>query len=438
MLDAAQRIPKRITLLLRARRAFLAFALALLLWLGLRLLGRVLGFSPPPELFLGVPVAAAAAGLWPLSVRWVRVGRRLGLGGKLAGLVAALRTPGTPFPALLASQITLRPWRLFFPEVLVLVPVLALAWLSFSFVPPFASPPPEPPPAAVEVRPEEESVALPSEEGRAPRARELPQLPSGFPAARPPYAELLAQLFGEDVPPEEVWERLSQEEGLLRRLAAALSEAAGAGWTEALREEFAEIVSELGRPDLRSALSAAMEGRGDLAEAQEIVSAALEGLAALREAIPAESSEGGAPSEEARSSASAGGEGPEEGVVRAPGEILLDTEAEAQLQRKLEEAEEGLGLGAGWEKGEPVRPGLPSAAPRTEEVLAVAVRSGEGPVRQGFALGLPGETPGADPAGVSGMPSGDAELLLGAKGLPAGLRELVRRYFQLLAEGGEP
>ncbi|MCX7844371.1 MAG: hypothetical protein N2507_03340 [Candidatus Bipolaricaulota bacterium] len=425
-------------LLLRARRAFLALCLALPLWLGVRLLARAQGWALPPGLALLGPLAAALAFAWPLSVRWVRVGRRLGLGGKLAGLVAALPTPESPFLAALSAQISLRPWRLFFPEALALLPTLVLS--VFLALPP--GPAPSPGLAPAEALPVQES---PAEEAPSagPRAavrgpREVPQLPPGFPSAPAPYAELLAGLLGEAVPPEEVWERLSREEGLLRRLASLLAQAAGPEWAGDLRAEFAELVAELSRPDLRAALGAALEKEAGVAEARAIVTAALEGLAAARE-VPAE---GAAPPSAPEGTASSSGPGAEapgpEAGARAPGDILLDSEAAERQPGRWEEEEEGLGVGAGWERGEPVRPGTPLDPPEVEEVLPVAVRPGEGPWRQGFVLGLPGEAPGAEPPGAAPLEVGEAELVLRARELPPGLRELVRRYFQILAEGGGP
>lgn len=426
-------------LLLRARRAFLALCLALPLWLGVRLLARARGWALPPGLALLGPLAAALAFGWPLSVRWVRVGRRLGLGGKLAGLVAALQTPESPFLAALSAQISLRPWRLFVPEALALLPTLVLS--VFLALPPGPTSSPVLAPGALPVQ-ESPAEKAPLDGPRAaPRelqAREIPQLPPGFPSAPAPYAELLAGLLGEAVPPEEVWERLSREEGLLRRLASLLAQAAGPEWAGDLRAAFAELVAELSRPDLRAALGAALEKEAGVAEAQAIVAAALEGLAAARE-MPAEGAAPSSAPEGAAASSAPGAEAPgPEAVARAPSDILLDSEAAERQPGRWEEEEEGLGVGAGWERGEPVRPGAPLAPPEVEEVLPVAVRPGEGPWRQGLVLGLPGEAPGAEPQGAASLEVGEAELVLRARELPPGLRELVRRYFQILAEGGGP
>lgn len=425
MLDAAQRIIRRIALVLRARRAFLALCLSLSLWLGVKLLGQVLGFAVPLALFFTVPLASLFGFVWPLSVRWVRVGRRLGLGGKLAGLVAARQAQETAFLSALVPQISLRPWRLFCPEILALFPVLALVGLFF--LPWSPSSPLVLPPEAASVEESSVETAFSSQPQREERpgtwTRVLPQLPPNFPQALSPYAELLAELFGEEVLPEEVWERLSEDESLLRRLSALLAQASVQGLTRELREEFAEIVPELGRWNLLSIASSVSQGREDQAQAPAAVAVAEQGPSA-----------GEAPSEGRGSSSPQGEGGPAEVSVGVAEEIRMDTEAEERWGR-FEEAERGLGLGAGWEKGEPVKPGTPLASPQVEEVLPVLVKPGEGPVRQGFALGLPGEAPGAEPPGLSTLSPAEAELLLVAKDLPPGLREVVRRYFQLLAEG---
>ena len=114
----------------------------------------------------------------------------------------------------------------------------------------------------------------------------------------------------------------------------------------------------------------------------------------------------------------------------------MDTEAEDRLFDRLEESEKGLGLGAGWEKGEPVQPGPPSPAPKPEGLVSVPVRVGEGPARRGFALGLPGEPPGTEPESTALPQPQELELILRAKDLPPALRDMVRRYFRILAEGG--
>lgn len=431
MLDVAQRIPARVAWLLRARRSLLALGLALSLWLGIRVLAPTLGLPGPLALALLGPLAAFIGFVWPLSVRWVRVGSRLGLGGKLAGLVAALNTGETAFVSHLASQISFSSWRLFFPEVLALLPVLALTgFLLFPVRPSRPDQeilPSEPLPAVeglVEIAPSPQPQK--AEKG-GPWARVLPQLPPDFPQALAPYADLLAELLGEELLPEEVWERLSREEGLLRALAALLAEASAQGLTKEIREEFAQLVPELSGFGLGSAPSPTPQEKKAAAEAQ----------GALALAHGSSSPEGEATSSADQNSVPSQGGGEAQALATTGEGIGMDAEEEANWRAKLEDAEDGVGLGAGWEKGEPVSLGPPLVPPQLEEVVPVPVKPGAGPVRQGFALGLPGEIPKEEPAGAANVSAGEAELLLGAKELPADLRELVRRYFQLLAEGGD-
>lgn len=129
MVDEARKIRTRVTILLRLRRGFLALTVSFVVLLGVRLLQKFLGFPLPAWTTFAALGPGIFAFLWPMKVRWVRVGERLGLGGKLAGLEAARISPDHPFLPLLLSQITLRFRCLFFPEVLALFPVLALAGL---------------------------------------------------------------------------------------------------------------------------------------------------------------------------------------------------------------------------------------------------------------------------------------------------------------------
>jgi hypothetical protein len=433
--DAAKKLPKRVILLLRARRAFLALCALLTLWLGLLFCGKNFGFSLPVYLPLVVAFGSALAFAWPISVRWYRVGKRLGLGGKLAGLSAALHEDNPTFVALLFPRITLRARRLFFPEIFALLPVFAFASLLFL---PLEHPQPEPALVATDVFSASESSfsALPSPEGneRKPlQAQAIPELPSGFASTFSPYEEILAELLGVQVPPEEVGARLAQEEGLLRHLAEVLGEALTQGVNEEIQRELAEVVSEISRPDLRSALSSAVEGESDLEKAQALVSAALEGLERVEELASRQGSSAQVP--EGSGSEGFALQGSPDSLAHKPTEILMDTEAEDRLFGRLEESEKGLGLGVGWEKGEPVQPGQPSPAPKPEEAVSVPVRVGEGPSQRSFALGLPGETPGTEPESTALPQPQELELTLRAKDLPPGLRDMVRRYFQILTEG---
>jgi len=437
--DEARKLQRRVIIAVRARRAFLLACLGAFLVLGSFILCRFFGFSFPVQAFFLVAFFAGVGFAWPARVRWLRVGKRLGLGGKLPGLVAALKTQSPTFVSLLLPQIRFRPWRLFFPEVLAALPVIALTGLLFfPHTPKELSFPPSPPPPFSEVENSAFSSFEPGQEGlNRPAPKIIPQLPPDFSSPRSLYEELLAQLLGEQVKPEEVWERLAKEEGILRQLAELLSKAsAQEGGLGEMEAEYERLVSELSRPDLREALRAEKE---DLGKVREAVAAALESLSTLKEgsSMPSETQPEGGGSQQAFSSEEAEDSAPKD--AQHPTEILMDTEAEELRWGKFAEAEEGgLGLGAGWERGEPVQLGTPAAPPEVEELVPVAVRSGEGPVRQGFALAIPGETPGTAPEGTEVILPEQGELLLRAKDLPPGLRELVRRYFQLLTEGGQP
>jgi hypothetical protein len=241
----------------------------------------------------------------------------------------------------------------------------------------------------------------------------------------------LAGLYGEEMTLEEALRRLSEEEGLLRRLAELLGQASAEPGNEEVAQEVAGILSSL-RPDLGRALSQALERENeDWAEAQAIVSAALEGLSHLQmEAQGAEGEEGG------EVALGTGGQSEVSGESRKPnGEILLDEGAQVQMRQELAEAQEGLGLGAGWERGEPVQPGLPEKREVEAEPTFTAVRPGEGPWRTGVALGLPGENPGEEGNFFPISPQ-EVELFLRERPIPPSLRELVRRYFEILS-GGE-
>lgn len=270
--------------------------------------------------------------------------------------------------------------------------------------------------------------------------REVPKLPLDYSYPGSSYTELLAGLFGEEVSPEEIWERLTTEEGLLHQISELLSQAASQGLAPELLEEIGEIAAELGRPDLSSALSAALE-KGDVKEAEEVVAAAMEGVATAQRELsstPQGSSEetpSGSSLEE-NSSARAN-----EPSGQPMGEIVMDIEAEDRVsagERWTRMEEEGMGQGAGWEHGELISLASPLSPPEVEEIVSVPVQPGEGPARQDFVLALPGETPEEALSPSETSFSAEAELILSGRDLPPELRDLVRRYFQILVEGGNP
>ncbi len=434
VVEKAQAILGKVKFFLRLRRALLALSASLFFELLLFQILRALGLPLFPPAFFGAALAPAVlAFLFPLrfsrAIFWAS--RRLLLGSKLPGLAAALSRKNTTFLAALLEDLLPRWSRLFVPEAFALLPALLLCGLLLLPLPsPRIS---EPALSAVEAvsiqiesAPEEKSATSSS----ARVEKEIPRFPPGT-SGFSPYPLLLAGLFGEEMTLEEALRRLSEEEGLLRRLAELLGHASGRPGSEEIAQEVAEILSSL-RPDLKQALSQALApGNEDFEEAQAIVAAALEGLSNLqREAQGAEREEGG------EVALGTGGQSEVSGEFREPhGEILLDEEAQAQMRKELEEAQEGSGLGAGWEQGEPVRPGVPEKRDVEAEPVLTAVRPGEGSWRTGVALGLPGENPGEE-EGFFQIPPHEVEILLRERPLPPGLRELVRRYFELLS-GGE-
>ncbi len=353
------------------------------------------------------------------------------MGGRLAGLSAALRRGN---PAFLAALLNCkpRPSRLLFPEILSLAFPLILVPLFLL--------PAGPPMGVLELPAPSKETALAlagsASEGRSTPlgAPSIPKLPPEFAGSPAPSA--LSLLFGEGVSQEEAVQRLAQEEGLLRRLAELLAQASQAGSLAEVASEVGGILQELGRPDLRAALAEALApGREELEKAQALVETALEGISSLQ----AELSASLQPSEGERPQEALGVEGarvsPGEGG-RPGGEILMDTEAEPALRPELEGKGEGLGLGVGFEPGAPVQPGTPREWERPEEAVGTAVRAGEGPVRTGVALALPGEPPSESPAEGAPPTPQEVELLLKEASLPPALREVVRRYFELLGGGG--
>jgi hypothetical protein len=244
---------------------------------------------------------------------------------------------------------------------------------------------------------------------------------------------VLSALLGEEVTLEEAVRRLAREEGLLRRLVELLDRASSHGSLAELEGEIGEILSDLERPDLREALAQALApGKEDVEKAQALVEAALEGVAqaaasAQKAAEPAGEETEGRVSE---------GEGPAGQPVAPLSEIAMDEAVGPLPRRELAEVQEGLGLGAGWEEGEPVALGVPYGERVSADPLPTAIRPGQGPLRTGVALSLPGEDGGGERPGEPPPSPQDVEIFLRESPLPPALRELVRRYFELLSGGG--
>lgn len=416
---------------LRLRRFILSSAGAALTGLSLAYAGRSLGRALPTELYLVFPFLPIFSVLWPLSLdrRLFGIGRRLGLGGKLAGIFAAQKSEKDAFLTSLLADLRLPLRRLFFPEVFSLLPPLLLGVL-LALKPTITSLAPHPeeiPPLErmEEVEARTESVQALEEEEKNPVIPEIPTLPPGF-AGSPPYPQIFATLFGEEMSLEEAVQRLSQEEGLLRRLGELLREAQTVGPTTQKSAEIGEIVGELARLDVREALSQALAGGGEgLAQAEEAVAAALEGLARLRGEAPGQGEEGPAPA-----SGELAYESPE-----FWGEILPDVFLSPTPRKEREELEAGPGLGIGEEEGQKIPAEAPQSSAQEVQVVSGEIRPGEGPVRAGIQFAFPGESPaGAEPP--ASLTPQQVELLVRERALPPELRELVRRYFELLAGGG--
>lgn len=438
MVEKAKATLTRVQWALRLRRALLALSISVFLSLALVHLQRYFGFAFPAVVFLAplaFPVLAFALPL-PAERVWFWAGRRLGIGGKLAGLSAALTHRNAVFLRALLDDLPLPLVRLFFPEVFSLVPALILSAL-FALPPSSALVQPE-----VLVLPEireqvsSPAIASPVEKARQKTASpEIPRFPSEF-SDRPSYPFVLSALFGEELTLEEAVEKLSQEEGLLRRLADLLTQAQDANSLAEISPEIGELLEDLGRPDLREALSQALAaGEKGLEEAQALVTAALEGTARAKTEVLSSTPEG-EENPEISEGIAVVGEGTEGQLPRGSADTMMVEEASVLPREELAEVQEGLGLGAGWEQGEPVHPGIPQENTAPWETVTADTRVGEGPVRTGVALSLPGETSTQEPPGEVQISPQDVEVLVREASLPPALRELVRRYFELLA-GGE-
>lgn len=439
--ERAKDILARVRHALRARRFILVASGVGFAALGTAHLAHLLNWNVPLWLYLAFAAVPFCSLVWPLSMerRLFWAGRRMGLGGRLAGLSAALQRRANAFlnPLLHELRVPLR--RLLFPEVLAFVPPLLLGILLLLV------PAPAPPsltvveisseelvPAEAPAEEEEKRLTVKEEEKTGPP--EIPQLPPGF-AGPSPYSQLLSALLGEELSLEEAVERLAQEEGLLRRIWESLQEAKASGLTPQKAAEIGDIVEELTRPDVREALSQNLaRGEEGLAEAEEVVAAALEGLARLHE-------EALAPGSAGESEASIEGEASGEFSFETPewwGEILPDVVLGAppgEARRgEREEAQEGLGVGT--EEGERGTEATPLAWEGESQVVSAEVRPGEGPVRTGIQLFLPGESAAADGEAPAPLTPQQVELWLREANLPPELRDLVRRYFELLAGGG--
>jgi hypothetical protein len=243
-----------------------------------------------------------------------------------------------------------------------------------------------------------------------------------------PYEDLLAAILGlEELPegsgsPEGLAELLA-DEGLLRKLAERIAEATPGDISEGERRELLPLAQGLARPDIAGELwIGAQEGDEEAAAKEEAIRAALEAERTTpsqerggEERLAPETGEPG--EREGGQPRSAGAVEPGEGGL-SPG----ITEAEGELA--------GLGPGA-----EPT-PAEGEMAPEPVVDLPLSVTPGEGPVRAAVVPGVPGEPSEGAGEGEFYLSPQEVELILRARGVPLELRELVRRYFELITGQG--
>ncbi len=441
-----QAILARVRRWARARNGLRAGLAAVAAVLGAAVAGRWTGADVPLHTGLAVPGLALLGAMWPLGERTLlRAGRRLGVGERFAALdVLSRRGSGVLLRLLHAEIVAARPplWRLVAGPVeygvLALVVGLALAGL---FAPPVgvrsgavAFPTPDGDLVGTVPGPE------PTAEAVGPQlAQELTVYPSlAEVPTYSPYPDLLAAVLGlaselGGMTGEEVVARLAAEEGLLRQLAEGLAAAAPGGLTPAERAQLAPLAREVARPDLRSRLEDLL-GQGDEGAAREAARA----VEAVREA--ADRARGGGdqvPSEVADLGSSTGS-----GVTTSdPGEDDNPSGARANLSDveggdPFAGGEDEFGL-PGLAGGVPFEPGPPgewSLTPSEED--PALVRGEEGPLRAYIVRGIPGEPLPGPPSEPAALSPQEVEVVLRTRGVPPELRDLVRRYFELI--GGNP
>lgn len=441
----AQAFLRRVTWWGRARNGLRAGTVGAALVLGSALVGRGAGVSPSPLAWLAVPVFAAAGGAWPLSrARFLLVaGRRLGVGERLAALEVVARRGTHALVAPLAAEVQAarpRSWKVITGslELALLAATVALA-LGLVLVRPA-------PPA-----PEEAEGGAPAFQAEAPSApgdeptHPVTFAPATFPVADvpvySPYEDLLAMVLGLELSGtgEEglgnLSDRLAQEEGLLRTLAEQLRAAAPGGLSPAERGELLPLAREVSRADLRARLARLVGEEGDAAAAAEAVEAVLDAAKRAGEEKPPSTEEA------AGSPAGAGSGTPTLGFAEDWEVPLSDSmfdgpENDAGLDIPDHRRGREVDL-PGTTAGEPLEGGVAGdwgAKLVGEE--RVPITPGEGPLRAYLVLSVPGEPPPAGESLPAVLSPQEVEVVLRARGVPPELRDLVRRYFELI--GGKP
>lgn len=411
------------------------------------LAGDAVGISLPAEVWLGIPALALVGWGWPLP--WerflLRAGRRIGVGERLAAADVLVRH-GAPalLGPLLAEIAALRPrmWRILVGPLELGACALALCLALAVGLIPVRRPSPavavSPPPEATVT----ETVAPPAP---TPDPPDPPDAVPGFPAhadapAYSPYQDLLAAVLGLDgdlaggLLGEALTARLAQEEGLLRQLAEWIAAAAPGGLSPSERADLVPMAQEVARADLRERLQRLLDREDEAAarEAATAVTAVIE--AAERVEGDGDPGAGGPPGADAGATAQrpapgegAGGEIPElNGINGLNGHDGLDAGGRSDI--------------AGTAAGDPLDPGpageWDSAQDAAAPTAVGAGDAGEGPIRAYIVPGIPGEPPPTPSATPTALTPHEVDIILRARGVPAELRDLVRRYFELVAGGG--
>lgn len=434
----ARSLLRRAGWLVRARRGL---ALAGGCALGLLAVGtglRLFGGGLPPLAWTAT-VAGFLIGLVlprPKEKALLWAGRRLGVGARLAAL-ELLHSRGE---AALAGRLQrelggIRPrwWGIFTGRcdvagILALAAGLALFFLL--------------PPLSLAPRP---ASLLPAAQEQAAQAEPEPQEPEPPNLAEParlalpqatssglPFQDLLAEVYGLSqgegalAAGEGLESGIQAQRELLRELAQELARLAPQGLSPEEQRTLVPMIQELARRDLRERLLHLI-GEGDeesareAAQAVEAVRRAGEALAQAAqgggEAAQGPGEEGGAPL------LAMGEEGPP-----APGE---------QPAPAGEEPVEEEGALAGLAPGEPSTGEAAPAPEAPAQDVAVEVRPAEGAARGYLAAGVPVEPEGAPPTGSPIFSPGEVELILRGRGVPPELRGVVRRYFEILSQGGD-
>lgn len=402
--------------------------------LGATLVARALGWALPREIWDSVPVLVGIGFAWPR--RWDRVllraGRRLGVGERLAALDVLARGGSPALIVPLREEIAAarpQPGRLVAGRVEVAVVCFSLALgVVVSFLPPTGSIP-------AALRPREGAVALPDVRAEPSAAQETAprsSVPRDF-ASYSPYADLVAAVLGLDdlgaLSPEDLARRLVEEEGLLRELVERLRAAALGGLSPAERAELAALAERVSRPDLRERVEALVADGAEakVREAAEAVDAVAEAAASAAAGNEAGAHASDRAPEEGRTAGGANGEGTAPfGEFGAEGAEALDDTLGGD---RLSDAP-----GTGF--GEPLVPGPHGEWGASPGGRAPTLLTGnDGPLRTHLLPGIPGE-PAEASATSSVLTPQEVEVVLGARGIPAEFRDLVRRYFELL--GGNP